>query len=335
MFNRFFSSVMIVTSAFTILIGQTPEAKKEKEKTPNVFSWSFDGEGGYLGVQTQEVSKENFSKFGLREVRGVAVEKVMENSPAAAAGIKAGDVIIRFNGDEITSARKLTRLVSEVDPDHQVKLTISRGGSEQEITATVGRRPMLKFENGNFSFSMPPEGMNKFDPEKFKALDNLKDLPQFKDFKGKIPNVFMAPGGEGESFIWRSGEGRQIGIAVYPVTGQHGERFGVESGVMINDVRADSPAARAGLKAGDIVIEVDGKAVKNNLDLIKALNTKKDGEVHITIMRDRNRQTISVTPEAPKGSGFDFQNDDDNGLMLSPTPPIAPMVARPAMPAPR
>lgn len=332
MFIRIFSSVMIVTSAFTIIIGQTPEAKKEKEKAPNVFSWSFDGDGGYLGVQTQEVSKENFAKFGLREVQGVAVEKVMDNSPAAAAGIKAGDVILRFNGDEITSARKLTRMVSEVDPDHQVKLTISRGGSEQEITATVGKRPMPKFENGNFSFSMP-EGMNKFDPEKFKGLDNLKDLPQFKEFKGEIPNVLITPGGDGQSFLWRSGEGRQIGIAVYPVTKQLGERFGVESGVMINNVRSDSPAAKAGLKAGDIVIEIDGKAVKNNLDLIKAINAKKEGDVQITIMRDRNRQTISVTPEASKGSGFVFQNDDDNGLLLSPTPPMPPMIARPAMPS--
>ena len=331
MFNKFVSSVMIVTSAFTIIIGQTPEAKKEKEKAPNVFSWSSGGDGGYLGVQTQEVSKENFAKFGLREVRGVTVEKVMDNSPAAAAGIKTGDVIVRFNGDEITSARKLTRLVSEVDPDHQVKLIILRGGSEQEITATVGKRPMPKFENGNFTFPMP-EGMNKFDPEKFKGLD-LKDLPQFKEFKGEIPNVFMTPGGDGQSFMWRSGEGRQIGIAVYPVTKQLGERFGVESGVMINDVRADSPGAKAGLQAGDIVIEVDGKSVKNNLDLIKAINAKKEGDVQITIMRDRNRQTISVTPEASKGSGFIFQNDDDNGLLLSPTRPMAPMIARPAMPA--
>lgn len=331
MFNRFFSSVMIVTSAFTIILGQTPEAKKEKEKATTAFSWAFDGDGGYLGVQTREVSKENFAKFGLRDVRGVAVEKVMENSPAAAAGIRAGDVIVRFNSEDITSSRKLTRLVSEVDPDHQVKLTISRDGSEQDITATVGKRPTPKFENGNFSFSMP-EGPNRLDLEKFKGLQQLKEFPQLRDFKGEMPHVFMSPGGEGQNFLWRAGGGRQIGIAVYPVTKQLGERFGVESGVMINDVHADSPAAKAGLKAGDIVIEVDGKTVKNNLDLIRAINAKKEGDVQVTIMRDRSRQTISVTPEVSKDSGFVFQNDDDNGLMLPPTPPMAPMMTRPTMP---
>lgn len=126
---KFVSSVLIVTSSFILAFGQTPQPGGEREKTPQAFSFHFDGDGGYLGVQTQEVTKENFGKFGLREVRGVAVERVMENSPAAAAGIKEGDVIVRFNGDVVTSSRKLTRLVGEVDPDHQVRLTISRNGS--------------------------------------------------------------------------------------------------------------------------------------------------------------------------------------------------------------
>src|SRR5258708_5479054 len=149
MYIKSIISILIVTSSFILAFGQTPEAKKEKEKAPTAFAWSFEGGGGYLGVQTQEVSKENFAKFGLRDVRGVAVEKVLENSPAA-AGIQNGDVIVRFNGEEVTSSRKLTRLVGEVDPDHQVSLTISRAGREQEITATVCKRPTPRIENGNF-----------------------------------------------------------------------------------------------------------------------------------------------------------------------------------------
>jgi len=313
MFNKTFISVMIVTSAFTLVIGQTAEEKKDKEKAAQAFAWSFDGDGSYLGVQTQEVTKENFSKFGLSSVRGVAVEKVVENSPAAVAGIKDGDVIVRFNGEEITSARKLTRLVSEVAPDHQARVTISRGGRDQEVTATIGKRPAPKFENGNFAFTMP----------------KMPLMP-----KGEMPQVFSVPGGEGKNFVWRTGEGRQIGIAGYPLTKQLGERFGVENGVMINNVREDSPAARAGLKAGDIILEIDGKAVKGDFDLIRAINAKKEGDVQLTIMRDRNRQTISVTPEASKGGGFLFQTDDDDtppapGQMrlTQPLIPTAPMAA--------
>src|SRR5437870_2947791 len=108
MFNKSFMSVLIVTSAFTFIFGQTPEAKKDKEVAPQAFAWSFESDGAYLGIQAQEVSKENFAKFGLKEVRGVAIEKVLENSPAATAGLRDGDVIVRFNEDEVTSSRKLT-----------------------------------------------------------------------------------------------------------------------------------------------------------------------------------------------------------------------------------
>ena len=327
MINRLFSSVMIVTSAFTIIIGQTaPEAKQDQEKVSPALAFSFNGDGGFLGVQTQEISKENFGKFGLRDVRGVAVEKVVENSPAAAAGIREGDVIVRFNGDNVTSTRKLTRLIGEVDPDHQVKLTIARNGSEQEITATLGKRPAARLADGNF-FNAAPNLLDRFDVEKFKNMPQLKDWPPTRGFDG--PGVFTVPPGGGESFAWRLGEGRQIGISVYPVTKQLGERFGVEGGVMVNDVHIDSPAAKAGLRAGDIIVEIDGKAVKNNLDLLKSISNKKEGDVQVTIVRDRSRQTLNVTPEASKGGGFFYQTDDDGGFFRTPRPamPSAPPVA--------
>jgi len=335
MFKRYFSSVMIVTSAFTIVFGQT-ETTKPSDESPQTFAFHFDGDGGYLGVLTQEVSKDNFAKFGLKDVRGVAIEKVLENSPAAAAGLQAGDVIVRVNGEEIASSRKLTRLIGEIDPDHQVKLTVSRNGSEREITATVGKRPGMSFGNGNFSFSTP-EPFGKLDLEKFKGLENLKDMPVLKNFpdmkdfpKGEGFKSFTFPEGNGQVFSWSSGSGRQIGIGVYAVTKQLGERYGVDGGVMINEVRENSPAAKAGLKAGDIIVEAGGKAVKNDFDLIRVVNEKKEGDVQLTIVRDGKRQTISVTPEASKDNGFVFRNGDENGLTLTPRAPI--QLSRPAMP---
>ncbi len=339
MFNRSFLFVVIMASAVSFAIGQTPDAKKEKEKAAQAFAFSFDSDGGYLGVQLTEVSNENFAKFGLRDVRGVAVEKVVENSPAASAGLKDGDVIVKLDGEAITSGRKLTRLISEIAPDHQVRLAIVRNGNEQEITATIGKRPTPKFENGNFTFTTP---MGKFDIEKLREMAPLATIPEMKEFpKGDMPKVFTTPDGNGKAFVWRTGEGRQIGIAGYPMTKQLAERFGVESGVMINNVREDSPAAQAGLKAGDIIVEIDGKAVKGDFDLIRAINSKKDGDVQITIVRDRKRQTISVTPETSKDGGFMLRSDDETGLMpprpgqFRVTAPAMPMVPTPlAAPAP-
>lgn len=302
MYIRSLASIVIVTSSFILSFGQDAPSTPKAPEAPRVLSWSFDGGGSYLGVQTSEVNKENIAKFNLREVRGVAVEKVMENSPAAAAGIQAGDVIVRLNGEEVTSSRKLTRLVSEVDPDHQARVTIIRNGTEQEITATLAKRPAPKFENGTFNF--PP--MGQFE------LPDLKDLPRMREFPQGEPRVFTFPDGQGKSFVWRAGEGRSIGVGVTPLTKQLASHFGVNGGIMVSEVREDTPAARAGLKAGDIITEVDGKAVSSQIDLIKAINAKKEGSIQLTTVRNGKRQSVSVTPEASKNSGFIFNTDEDD-----------------------
>jgi membrane-associated protease RseP (regulator of RpoE activity) len=309
---------------------QTPAPKKDN--APSSFAWSFNGDGGYLGVQTQEVTRENFAKFGLREVRGVAVEKVMEKSPAEAAGIQPGDVIVRFNGEEVTSVRKLTRLIGEVDPDHQAKVTVVRGGSERDITVTVGKRPMPEFSNGNFEFNMPDlKGQWQNLPD-LKNLPQLKDMPDFKDLpKGELKE-FALPNGKG--FVWSSaGQGRQIGVGIVPLSKQLAEHFRVDGGAMIDEVREDSPAAKAGLKAGDIIIEANGQAVKTQFDLVRIINEKKEGGVQLTIVRDGSRQTINVTPETSKDNFF-FKSDGDNGSMAPDALPLLQQLkmAQPAAP---
>lgn len=109
----------------------------------------------------------------------------------------------------------------------------------------------------------------------------------------------------------RAGEGRVIGVGVTTLTKQLAEHFGVANGVMINNVRENSPAAKAGLKAGDIITECEGKSVKREMDLVRSINEKKEGDVTLTFVRNGNRQTITVTPEKSKESGFLFETGDD------------------------
>lgn len=313
-------SLAFVLVAFVIVLGadaQTPvPGAKSENKT---FSFFLDGDGGYLGIQTEEVTKENFAKYGLREVRGVAVEKVMEGSPAEKAGIQTGDVIVRFNNEEVTSTRKLTRLLGEVSPDHQVKITIVRGGGERELTATVGKRPMPKFDEGAWSnfprTPFPPSGefpKGEFPKGEFPKMENMPKIE------------IMPPDAPDAPFVWSMGSGRRIGVGVTTLTKQLSEHFGVTSGVMINEVRADSPAAKAGLKAGDIVVEAEGREVKSEGDLIRAIQEKKEGDVTLTIVRGGNRQTIRVTPEEMKNG---FRTFD------LPTTPDAPQQFKLAVPA--
>lgn len=318
MLRRSFAFIILTAAAVIGAAAQTPEPP------PNVFSFFSSGSGSYLGVQTEEVTKENFSKYGLSEVRGVAVVKVMDGSPAAAAGLEAGDIITSFNGDAVTSTQKLSRLVSEVAPDHRVSLKVMRGGSERELTATVGKRPMPKFENGAFGMAMPPSPGTAPLPK----MPDLPELPPAGDWN-QFPMAPKAPGGD--TLVWRSGSSRQIGIGISPLTEQLAEHFGVAAGsLLINNVRSDSPAEKAGLKAGDLITEVDGKPLGGNVDLIRAIAAKDKGSIALTIVRSGNKQVINVTPEEVKGMpatmfGFPGSGTEGGVRLAVPRAPMAPI----------
>jgi serine protease Do len=297
-------SLAFALAGFVLYVGveaQTPAPAPPPKPEGHSFSMFFDGDGSYLGVQTEEVTKDNFAKYGLKEVRGVAVEKVIEGSPAEKAGIQTGDVIVRLNGEEVTSVRKLTRLLNEVSPDHQAKVTVIRSGSERDLTATLAKRPMPKFAEGSFDFAFPH---GQFQMPDFPMTPKWEGAPKWEG----TPRVEPFPPGAPEPFVWRMGSGRRLGVGVTTLTKQLSDHFGVASGVLINEVRPDSPAAKAGLKAGDIIVEAEGKEVKGEGDLMRAIQEKKEGDVTLTIVRGGNRQTIRATPEKMEG-GFDLNFD--------------------------
>lgn len=237
----------------------------------------------YLGVQTIEVTKDNFSRFGLSEVRGVAVDKVLKDSPAEKAGLQNGDIIVRFDGETISSVKKLTRLIGEVAPDHKAKVTVLRNGNERDIEVTLARREM-NFDAGAFSSGNFPQ---------------IEVAPMPRTMR--IPNTPITPfpqvGGNGTS-IWRGAAARQIGVSISTLSKQLGDYFGIADGkgLLVRDVRPDSPAAKAGIKAGDVIVEIDGKKMADGADLIEAVNEKKEGTISVTIVRDKNRQTLTVEP---------------------------------------
>lgn len=239
----------------------------------------FMSGGTFLGVYAEDVNKENMSRYGQSQVRGVGITDVVKSSPAERAGLKKGDVILRFDTETVSSVRKLNRLVGESAPDQTTRLSISRGGSEQEVTVTLGKRT----ENAEaWRMIMPPGGL-------FGGV-NPQGFPRIDQFPGVGPN-------NDGNFVFAFGNNRRIGVTTQQLTKQLADYFGVkDGGVLITSVNEDSPAAKAGLKAGDIITAVDGEKVEGSGDLSRAINKQKDGEVTLTVVRDKNQRTIKVTP---------------------------------------
>ena len=247
--------------------------------------------GSYLGIQTENVSNENFAKYNLREPRGVAVLNVVQNSPAAKAGLQKGDVIIRFDGEEVKSEAKLLRLIAEIAPDQKAEITVLRNGGEISLTAVMGKRaePQFRaFGSGNGMVIPAPPG-------ELRRLSLPPGLPN-DDF-----NPPPVPDADDNFFIFGR-EGRKLGVTVTPLTKQLAEYFGVETGkgLLIDEVKEASAASSAGLRAGDVILEIDGEPVVTQTNLIRILNRKTTGDVSLTILRDKQRLSLRATPDAKK-----------------------------------
>lgn len=253
----------------------------------------LDG-GNVLGVYTENLTRESMSRSGVQgEPHGVVITKVVENSPAARAGLKKDDVITRFDGEPVTSVQKLHRLINEAAPEHNARLTISRGGNEQEINVALGKA--ADFPHTFESFALPQgrefnlQGEGEMKRRLGELYGQLEKLPNDKNFMQVI------------------GAGRRIGVSTTQLTAQLADFFGVAegSGLLVTSVAENSPAARGGLKAGDVITEADGAKLKTTLELMHAINHKKGGEITLTIVRDKKTRTIKVTPEQSPDS-FNF-----------------------------
>jgi serine protease Do len=278
---------IILTTSVALAQQPAPPPTPPSEDFGNTFSFFVDG-GGFLGVYGEDISNENMARYHLSQARGVGITQIIPDSPAEKAGLRKDDVILRIDDENVTSVRKLNRLVSEIAPDHSVRITISRNGSEQQLSATIGKRK-------NFSTAAAPE-LFRMNPRVFK----WEGSPRVFKWEGplmdgdKFPDI---PDNSGDFGIIL-GNGRRIGVSTMELTKQLADYFGVTGGrgVLVTSVTEDGPAAKAGVKAGDVITAVDGEAVDSPGDVARAISRKKEGEVTLTVIRNRTQQTIRVTP---------------------------------------
>jgi len=239
------------------------------------------GEGGYLGVQLRDITAEDARDLGLAHERGVYIEEVVEDSPADEAGIQEGDVILSFSGLTVLSVRQFQRLVSDTPPGRKVTLEVWRNKKQVDLRAEIGRR------KGTYSIG----GIHA--PQDQDEEFHFKVEPEIEKF------IMRARPG------YRSPSKQRLGIQAAELTGQMAEFLGVpdDKGVLVMEVIEDSPAEKAGLKAGDVIISLDGREVDTLSDLSRRLS---DGEHQLEIIRNRSRQALTVD----LGSGKSKEKSD-------------------------
>ena len=116
--------------------------------------------GAYLGVELVNLNEPLRAHFGVPEGSGVMISNVMEDSPASRAGVQVGDILTRFDGEDVTSSRKLTSMVRKAEAGDPADLEVWRDGKVETLSTTLDERPRPDLRANYFSYLRGSEDLD-------------------------------------------------------------------------------------------------------------------------------------------------------------------------------
>ncbi len=241
-------------------------------RPPQFLEVQFYPQGSYLGVRLVDIDADRAATLKLSDPRGVEVTGVQPASPAAAADIKAGDVLLTYNGESILGAQHLGRLVAETPPGRKIRLQYWRDGKVG--TTTVTTRPFALQSVPNLDLLMPDPGGARINEQLQSATGSMFDIP--------IPIV-----------IWKN---PVLGLWCEPIDLQLAEYFGVKRGVLVRYVEKDGVGQKAGLKAGDVLISIGKHDVTAPRDVTSYLRSQRPigKSIVVEFVRDHKPLVVHV-----------------------------------------
>jgi serine protease Do len=232
------------------------------------------------------------------DARGAKVTSVEKGSAAEKAGIEEDDLIVRFDGEPVRSASQLARLVRETPAGRVVAVEVTRGGATQKLTATLGEGGVRAFD---FDFEMPDWEVEVPEP----PAPPHAPMPPHAPLAPPAPRAWSWNGDDGHEMVFRmlGGGPRKLGIEYMEMGDQLASYFKLpgKTGVLVSAVDADGPAAKAGMKAGDVILKLGAETIEDGKDLREAVAEAKGGqEVTVTVQRDGRPLDLKVTLAKPE-----------------------------------
>lgn len=226
---------------------------------------------GWLGVRIQGVTQEIADSLGLGKPRGAMVSSANQGGPADKAGIKNGDIVLTFDGKEVTEMRRLPRIVAETAVDKTVPVTVWRDGKEITLSVKLGE---------------------------LESHEKAEEKTEKKLVKTTEPNQ------TGKEAV------DDIGVSVGALTAENRKKFSIKpdvKGLIILEVKPGSKAAERGLMAGDVILEIAQQEVISTADITKGIKTAKEKGKPLLMLVSREGDARFVA--VPLGGKDDKKGD--------------------------
>jgi S1-C subfamily serine protease len=222
---------------------------------------------GFLGVRLQRVEGGLAEALDLEPDSGVLVGQVVEGSPADEAGMKEGDIVVALDGKKVGTPDELRAAVRDHEAGDKVSVDVFRDGKKRRLEATLEQRD------------------SSDRPTRARVHRPLREVREMRI----------------------GGERGWLGVHTQPLSGDLGEYFGTPGGgALVSEVVDDSPAAKLGLQAGDVIVRVDGEPIADPEDLRREIARHEEPlDVEITWLRDRAERSGQARLEVREGLAVD------------------------------
>jgi len=254
---------------------------------------------GYLGVLLQDLSGDLRDSYDFRG-DGVLITDVTDGSAADRAGLREGDIVTRFRGRRVDSSSALTQQVRDARSGERVSLTVWRDGRERTISVTLG-----SLGDRNPDDEQAPSWTDR--DEDTPDTPEPPEAPE-APVVPKAPRVFHYDDDGNMRGMMRGYEGLlgrpRLGVEIQDLDRDLGGYFDRNDGkgVLVLHVVDGSAAKSAGIRAGDVIVELGGRSVDDADDLRKQLRDRDAGPVSVIVVRRGGRQTLNVRlPERRDG----------------------------------
>lgn len=266
----------VLASAQIVQMPAQPLASHGPFGPVNVFPAQLRVGGSYLGVHLVELDEGRAKVLRMPAPAGVEITSVAKGSPAEEGNVAAGDVILEFRTEKVAGVEHFMRLVRETPIGREVPVVVWRNGAKRTLTVTVGKR------------QAPNITLLRKDCEDEDCTSQPFDFPMPNFGSFPIPHIVMKT--------------KVLGAELEGVKGQFGEFFGVDEGVLVRSVDSNSPAGRAEIKAGDVIVSVNGEAVKTPRQVHSTIRTAEEEKVSIEVVRAHKKRTLQIESTLARGS---------------------------------